>query len=74
MAGVGFISLPLERLSGGHYSFPHFMSIPHLATFVRRSLYEKNVFFDDSFKIAGDWELILRFFKDGETFVRPTVC
>ena len=55
---------PLE----GHRNLLSSMSIPHPATFVRRSLYEKSGFFDDSFKITGDWDLILRFFKTGASF------
>jgi glycosyltransferase involved in cell wall biosynthesis len=36
-------------------------SIPHQATFVRRELFLKYGMFDETFKIAGDYDLLLRF-------------
>ena len=44
------------------------MSIPHPAVFVRRALYEKHGPFDTSFKIAGDWDFMLRLHLAGERF------
>ena len=46
------------------------MSVPHPAVFVRRTLYEKHGLFDTSFKVAGDWDLMLRLHLAGERF-RP---
>lgn len=44
------------------------MSISHPAVFVRRSAYERYGVFDDTFKIAGDWDLMLRMFEMGARF------
>ena len=44
--------------------------IAHPAAFVRKTLYEKHGFFDENYKIAGDWDLFLRFWLAGERF-RP---
>lgn len=40
--------------------FRHRMSIPHQATFHHRSLFERHGRFDASFRICGDYELLLR--------------
>ena len=43
--------------------------IPHLACFVPKSVYEKHGTYDESFKIAADYECFLRFYKAGVSFV-----
>lgn len=43
--------------------FNQIMSIPHPGAMHRRSLFELNGHFDDSFRIAGDYELLLRELK-----------
>ncbi|MDR2175477.1 MAG: glycosyltransferase [Synergistaceae bacterium] len=52
---------------GDHERLPNHM-IAHPAAFVRKNLYEKHGFFDESYKIAGDWDLFLRFWLAGEGF------
>lgn len=44
------------------------MSISHPAVFVRKSAYDRYGVFDDTFKIAGDWDLMLRMFSSGARF------
>jgi glycosyltransferase involved in cell wall biosynthesis len=44
------------------------MSVAHPAVFVKKNLYEKYGLFDDSFKLAGDWDFMLRLYKAGERF------
>lgn len=43
--------------------FKQLMSIPHLGTLHQRSLFEQNGHFNESFRIAGDYELLLRELK-----------
>lgn len=45
------------------------MVVRHPATFVRRKVYEKMGLFDDSFKIAGDYDFILRCYANGIKFL-----
>lgn len=53
---------------GNHEQLLDHMSIAHPATFVTRRMYEKYGFFDERYKIAGDWDLILRLYLAGENF------
>jgi GT2 family glycosyltransferase len=39
---------------------------PHPAFFVRREVYQRLGSFDERFRIAGDYDCILRFLKSGE--------
>ncbi len=39
-------------------------NLPHISVFHRRSLFEKNGQFDESFRISGDYELLLRELKE----------
>jgi glycosyltransferase involved in cell wall biosynthesis len=48
--------------------FKYDMCIPHPSVMHRRSLFEKHGYFDESFKIAGDYELLLRELKYGNAF------
>lgn len=50
--------------------FKEYMCIPHVGTMHRRSLFEKHGKFDESFRIAGDYEWLLRELKthDAEFF------
>jgi glycosyltransferase involved in cell wall biosynthesis len=45
------------------------MSIPHPAVFVRKATYEKHGMFDSNYKIAADYEFILRLQKQGAKMV-----
>lgn len=47
-------------------AFREHMTLPHPATFQRRSLFEVHGRFDESFRIGGDYELLLRELLHGE--------
>jgi len=53
--------------------FRHYMSIPHPAVMHRKSLFEQRGKFDESFRIAGDYELLLRELKAGEAAFIPHI-
>jgi glycosyltransferase involved in cell wall biosynthesis len=53
--------------------FKYTMSIPHPGTMHRRSLFEEHGGFDESFRIAGDYELLLRELKTNEASFIPLV-
>ena len=44
------------------------MSISHPAVFIVKKAYEINGLFDETYKIAGDWDLLLRCLQDGSRF------
>lgn len=46
--------------------FSHGLCLPHQGVMHRRSLFEINGRFDESFRIAGDYELMLRELKSGD--------
>ena len=46
--------------------FPYLMGIPHSATFYRRTVFDDRGKFDESFRIAGDFEFLLREFRFSE--------
>jgi ADP-heptose:LPS heptosyltransferase/glycosyltransferase involved in cell wall biosynthesis len=45
-------------------SFKQLMRVPHPATMHRRSLFERHGNFDETYRIAGDYELLLRELKN----------
>lgn len=49
------------------------MCIPHVGTMHRRSLFELHGPFDESFRIAADYELLLRELKTGEAAFMPNI-
>ena len=53
--------------------FKQYMCIPHQAVMHRRSLFELRGIFDDSFRIAGDYELLLRELRTGEAMFIPDI-
>lgn len=53
--------------------FRELMCVPHPATLQRRALFARNGGFDASFRIAGDYEWLLRELKDGEAEFVPKV-
>lgn len=53
--------------------FKQLMSIPHQGTMHRRSLFQRHGRFDESFRIAGDYELLLRELKTAEACFVPNV-
>lgn len=46
--------------------FKQVMCIPHQGVMHRRSLFEQHGIFDESFRIAGDYELLLRELRDND--------
>jgi glycosyltransferase involved in cell wall biosynthesis len=53
--------------------FRQYMSIPHPAVMHRRSLFERHGKFDESFRIAGDYEFLLRELKTGDAVFIPGI-
>lgn len=53
--------------------YKQLMTIPHQGVFHRKYLFEKNGKFDESFKIAGDYELLLRDLKCNDAFYIPII-
>lgn len=53
--------------------FKQVMSIPHPGLMHRRSLFEQHGNFDESFRIAGDYELLLRELKTAEAVFIPDI-
>jgi glycosyltransferase involved in cell wall biosynthesis len=53
--------------------FGQLMSIPHQGTMHRRRLFERHGHFDESFRIAGDYELLLRELKSADACFIPDV-
>lgn len=51
--------------------FKQLMSIPHPGTMHRRDLFEQHGYFDESFRIAGDYELLLRDLKTADAEFIP---
>lgn len=66
------IGEPWERVKESFRS-KHFMDIPHVGTMHRRSLFEQHGKFDESFRIAGDYELLLRELKSGDAVYIPEI-
>jgi hypothetical protein len=53
---------------------PHGMPLQHTGLMHHRSLFEKHGLFDETFKIAGDYDLLLRELKNGGAlFVRDLI-
>jgi glycosyltransferase involved in cell wall biosynthesis len=54
-------------------SFKQYMCIPHVGTMHRRTLFEQHGTFNESFRIAGDYELLLRELKTGDAVFIPEI-
>jgi glycosyltransferase involved in cell wall biosynthesis len=52
---------------------PHGMPLPHPGLMHHRSLFETHGVFDESFRIAGDYDLLLRELRKGEALHAPGV-
>lgn len=52
-----------------HTLLPKFMSLNHPAVFVKKELYNTYGFFDANYKIAMDYDLLLRFHTNGAKFI-----
>lgn len=53
--------------------FKEYMCIPHVGTMHRRSLFELHGKFDETFRIAGDYELLLRELNTGDAAFFPNI-
>jgi glycosyltransferase involved in cell wall biosynthesis len=53
--------------------FNQFMCIPHVGTMHRCELFERHGKFDETFRIAGDYELLLRELKTGDAAFIPNI-
>jgi glycosyltransferase involved in cell wall biosynthesis len=53
--------------------FKQFMCIPHQGVMHRRGLFERHGQFDESFRIAGDYELLLRELKTADACFIPDI-
>lgn len=53
--------------------FKQSMCIPHVATMHRRVLFEERGYFDESFRVAGDYEHLLRELKTADAAFIPNV-
>jgi glycosyltransferase involved in cell wall biosynthesis len=53
--------------------FRQLMSIPHQGTMHRRCLFERHGHFDESFRIAGDYDLLLRELKSNDACFIPNI-
>ena len=57
------------RYKANHTLLQEFMSINHPAVFVKKKIYEHYGLFDETFKVAMDYELMLRFFVNDVKFI-----
>ena len=65
------VGKPWEKI---RWLMPHGMPLPHTGLMHHRSLFEKHGLFDETFKIAGDYDLLLRELKNGEAlYVRDLI-
>jgi glycosyltransferase involved in cell wall biosynthesis len=62
-----------EPWHGVKERFKQVMSIPHPGLMHRRSLFEQHGNFDESFRIGGDYELLLRELKTNDAFFVPDI-
>ncbi len=62
-----------EPWGGIKRRFAQVMCLPHQGVFHRRSLFEKHGNFNTTFRIAGDYELLLRELKNGDAAFFPMV-
>lgn len=61
---------PWEKIKG---RFRKIMCIPHQGVLHRRSLFEQHGNFDETFRIAGDYELLLRELKAADAVFIPDI-
>ena len=64
------IADPWEKIK---FRFRQIMCIPHQGVMHRRSLFERHGKFDESFRIAGDYELLLRELKTANAAYIPGI-
>lgn len=51
-----------------HTLLPKFMSLNHPAVFVRKELYDRYGLFDENYRLAMDYEILLRFYHNNARF------
>ena len=61
---------PWEKI---RWLMPHGMPVPHPGLMHHRSLFQVHGLFDDSFRIAGDYDLLLRELRQGQALHAPGV-
>jgi glycosyltransferase involved in cell wall biosynthesis len=61
---------PWERI---RWLMPHGMPLPHPGLMHHRSLFDAHGLFDQSFRIAGDYDLLLRELRKGRALYAPSV-
>lgn len=61
---------PWQKLKG---RFTKIMCIPHSGAMHRRSLFENRGYFDESFRIAGDYEFLMRELKSADASFIPNL-
>ena len=68
---IKLVGKPWEKI---RWLMPHGMPLPHTGLMHHRSLFEKHGLFDETFRIAGDYDLLLRELKNGEAhYVRDLI-
>ncbi|GAB1234019.1 glycosyltransferase family 2 protein [Ferrigenium sp. UT5] len=64
------VGAPWEKIKG---RFRQIMCIPHPGAMHRRSIFERHGQFDETFRIAGDYELLLRELNEADAFFMPDI-
>jgi len=62
-----------ERWENAKGNFMKGLCLPHQGVMHRRSLFERNGKFDESFRIGGDYEIMLRELKSAEAMFIPDI-
>ncbi|AQR96993.1 glycosyltransferase family 2 protein [Clostridium saccharoperbutylacetonicum] len=65
---VNRINNEISRIGIANYKELHNCMIGHPTVFVPRSIYDKFGFFDENFRIAADYELMLKFYSNKVNF------
>lgn len=62
-----------ESWQGVRKRFRQIMCLPHTGLMHHRSLFSERGGFDETYRIGGDYELLLRELRDGEAFYEPNL-
>lgn len=65
---LAYVGQPWEKV---RHRFTHLMALPHQAVMHHRSLFEIHGLFDDRFRIAGDYEFLLRELRQHDAYFMP---
>ncbi|HEV8573655.1 MAG TPA: glycosyltransferase family 2 protein [Dehalococcoidia bacterium] len=65
---LSILGMPWHKVRRGFFAY---MSLPHQAVFHHRSLFAEHGGFDETFRVAGDYEMLLRELKRGEAVFVP---